>query len=103
MAKPTIIEVFWAHFAIAKDKRYTEPVAYAVRATAFFFGIKPEKVMQEVKKAYHINDRERTMWVTNTESLWQLFRRSHMTMREFVKEYRELIDSYILTVLTKKK
>ena len=42
-----------------------------------------------------MNDTEREQWVLNDEGLYLDFKRSRLSMRNFLKENREFIDKYI--------
>ena len=46
-----------------------------------------------------MNNTERELWVLNDEGLYLDFKRSRLSMRNFLKENRELIDQYIKKVL----
>ena len=46
-------------------------------------------------KKFTINDTDREGWVDNDEGLHQMQRRSRLSMRRFVRENRDLIDSVI--------
>ena len=41
------------------------------------------------------NDSEREQWVNNDEGLYEWQRRSHLSMRQFVRENRDTIDRFI--------
>lgn len=45
------------------------------------------------------NDDERRQWVDNDEGLYLWFRRSRLSMREFIRQNRQEIDSAIDSVL----
>lgn len=42
-----------------------------------------------------MNDKERELWVSNTEALYLAQRHSRMSMRKFLKEHRAEIDRFI--------
>lgn len=46
-----------------------------------------------------MNDTEREMWVLNDEGLHLWQRRSRLGMRQFVRQNRDEIDSYITPVV----
>ena len=50
-----------------------------------------------------MNDTERAQWVDNDEGLYNWKRSTRLSMREFVKQNREEIDSCINRVLHPKK
>ena len=50
-----------------------------------------------------MNDHEREQWVSNDEGLYNLFRRSRKSIRNFIRENRELIDEVINNVTGNKK
>lgn len=45
-----------------------------------------------------INDSDREQWVSNDEGLYNMQRRSHLPMREFIKQNRTIIDEVINNV-----
>jgi hypothetical protein len=45
------------------------------------------------------NDRERELWVSNEESLWNWYRSSRQSMREFIRANREELDEIISRAL----
>jgi hypothetical protein len=47
------------------------------------------------RKKFTINDADREQWVDNDSALYALHRRSHMSMRTFVRQNRGLIDDAI--------
>jgi hypothetical protein len=49
-----------------------------------------------------INDEERRLWVLNDETLYLWWRSSRATMRQFIRENREELTSYINKVLDRK-
>jgi hypothetical protein len=49
------------------------------------------------------NDNERGLWIDNDEGLYNFFRFSHLTKREFIRQNREIIDSVIDNVVGGKK
>lgn len=51
-----------------------------------------------MKKAT-LNDEERRQWIENDEGLYLWQRRSGLPMREFIRQNRDEIDSYIKPVL----
>jgi hypothetical protein len=42
-----------------------------------------------------MNNNEREQWIDNDEGLYNWWRRSHQSKREFIKENREAIDAAI--------
>ena len=46
-----------------------------------------------------MNNTERELWVLNDEGLYLDFKHSRLSMINFLKENRELIDQYIKKVL----
>jgi hypothetical protein len=39
-----------------------------------------------------MNDDDRRQWVDNDEGLYDMYRRSRLSMREFIRQNRKLID-----------
>lgn len=50
-----------------------------------------------------INDKDRRDWVLNDEGLYLDQRRSKLSMREYIRQNRELIDKVINNVVDGKK
>jgi hypothetical protein len=48
-----------------------------------------------------MNDQEREMWVMNDESLYKTWKRSRLSKRNFIRENRVVIDTFINKVLNK--
>lgn len=48
-----------------------------------------------------MNDREREMWVLNDEGLYMRRQNTGLSMRRFLREYREEIDAVIKAALGK--
>jgi hypothetical protein len=46
-----------------------------------------------------MNNRERELWVNNDEGLYLWWKRSRLSMRNFIKENREELDALILAVI----
>ena len=46
-----------------------------------------------------MNNTERELWVLNDETLYNDFKRSHKSMKVYLRFYREEIDEYIKKVL----
>jgi hypothetical protein len=46
-----------------------------------------------------MNDRERQMWVDNDEGLYDMWKRSGLSQRQFIRENRATLDSAINSVL----
>ena len=42
-----------------------------------------------------MNDKEREMWVNNDEGLYNWFRESRLSMREFIRSNRAELTAYI--------
>ena len=49
-----------------------------------------------------MNNREREMWINNDEGLYRWWKSSGMGITPFIKENREEIDKYILSILERK-
>lgn len=49
-----------------------------------------------------MNDRERELWVSNDEGLYNWHRRSRLSMRRFIRENREELDAIIKAYLDRK-
>ena len=47
------------------------------------------------------NDEERQQWVDNDEGLYNWMRRSHLSMRKFIRQNRAEIDAKIDSVLNR--
>ena len=47
-------------------------------------------------RQYGINDRERELWVLNSEGLYNWHKRSRLSISAFVREYRREIAEYII-------
>ena len=50
-----------------------------------------------------MNDRERAEWIDNDEGLYDWWRRSRQSKRQFIRENREAIDAAIRPVLEGEK
>lgn len=50
-----------------------------------------------------MNDNEREQWVSNDEGLYNEQRRSRLSMRDFIRQNRAMIDECIGNVTTGKK
>ena len=46
-------------------------------------------------KGQRLNDKERTLWVENDESLYRWWKSTDMTLRRFVRKHRADIDLHI--------
>lgn len=42
-----------------------------------------------------MNNKEREQWIRNTEDLYTLFRLTRLSMSNFIRTYRDVIDSTI--------
>lgn len=56
-----------------------------------------------MSKANRINDEERRVWIENDEGLYYLQRRSGLSMRQFIRKNRAVIDEVIVAVRDGKK
>lgn len=54
------------------------------------------------EKKFTINYREREMWVLNDEGLYLDQQRSRLSMREYIKQNKEMIDAIILESVNRK-
>jgi hypothetical protein len=50
-----------------------------------------------------MNNTERTNWINNDEGLYNMFIRSHSSMRKFIQENKDFIDGAINNILNGKK
>jgi hypothetical protein len=48
-----------------------------------------------------MNNRERELWVNNDEGLYLWWKRSRLSLRNFIRENREELDALILAVLNR--
>jgi hypothetical protein len=51
-------------------------------------------------KDNRLNDHEREQWINNDEGLYDWWQRSRCSMRQFIRENREELDSLILAALS---
>lgn len=56
-----------------------------------------------MRRGTGLNDSEREMWVNNDEGLYNWFRSSRLSMREFLRQNRAEIDAAITGVLVQKE
>ena len=50
-----------------------------------------------------LNDKDREQWIMNDEGLYNWFRSSRLSMRNFIRQNRKELDECIKPVLTGKK
>ena len=50
-----------------------------------------------------LNDKDREQWIMNDEGLYNWFRSSRLSMRNFIRQNRKELDECIKSVLTGKK
>ena len=50
-----------------------------------------------------LNDKDREQWIMNDEGLYNWFRSSRLSMRNFIRQNRKELDECIKPVLTVKK
>ena len=91
--------VFWGSWS-SNTKTPTSTKYERRRSTPLF--VRGAKVTRHVRRnARGIkNDREREMWVDNDEGLYNWWRSSRMSKRDFIREHRDELDKAIETALT---
>jgi hypothetical protein len=94
-----IIAIFNMFLEEGKRKGYRRSFVYAFDNTLEYMNMEREKLFSVLRRAYNINNKERELWIDNNEEVYNAWKQSRMTKKDFIKNNKNWLDSIILAII----